>query len=216
MRAGNVYVNRNIVGAVVGVQPFGGEGLSGTGPKAGGPLYMYRLLSTRPAGSPAAIDVSDGLPVTLPLPGPTGESNEYQLLPRGTVLCFARSEAGLRAQLDAVLRTGNQALFADTHGLRDHLARVDGSVRNRIDLIAPARLDETNFDAVLFEGDGDALRDLNRRLAARSGPIISVQGLTSDSLTQGASYALEPLLRERAISINTAAAGGNASLMTIG
>src|SRR5690606_41802292 len=81
---------------------------------------------------------------------------------------------------------------------------------------SPARLDETNFDAVLFEGDGDALRDLNRRLAARSGPIISVQGLTSDSLAQGASYALEPLLRERAISINTAAAGGNASLMTIG
>ncbi len=49
VNAGNVYVNRNIVGAVVGVQPFGGEGLSGTGPKAGGPLYLYRLLSTRPA-----------------------------------------------------------------------------------------------------------------------------------------------------------------------
>src|SRR5690606_4215493 len=49
VNAGNMYVNRNIVGAVVGVQPFGGEGLSGTGPKAGGPLYLYRLLSTRPA-----------------------------------------------------------------------------------------------------------------------------------------------------------------------
>ena len=46
---GNVYVNRNMVGAVVGVQPFGGEGLSGTGPKAGGPLYLYRLLARRPA-----------------------------------------------------------------------------------------------------------------------------------------------------------------------
>ncbi|MBU2409994.1 MAG: trifunctional transcriptional regulator/proline dehydrogenase/L-glutamate gamma-semialdehyde dehydrogenase, partial [Gammaproteobacteria bacterium] len=45
-RAGNVYVNRNIVGAVVGVQPFGGEGLSGTGPKAGGPLYMARMLAS--------------------------------------------------------------------------------------------------------------------------------------------------------------------------
>src|SRR5208337_2893230 len=40
---GNIYVNRNIVGAVVGVQPFGGEGKSGTGPKAGGPLYLKRL-----------------------------------------------------------------------------------------------------------------------------------------------------------------------------
>lgn len=45
---GNLYVNRNMVGAVVGVQPFGGEGLSGTGPKAGGPLYLYRLLANRP------------------------------------------------------------------------------------------------------------------------------------------------------------------------
>src|SRR5690606_16788363 len=48
-QVGNLYVNRNIVGAVVGVQPFGGECLSGTGPKAGGPLYLYRLLSARPA-----------------------------------------------------------------------------------------------------------------------------------------------------------------------
>ena len=43
MRAGNIYVNRNMVGAVVGVQPFGGHGLSGTGPKAGGPHYLNRL-----------------------------------------------------------------------------------------------------------------------------------------------------------------------------
>jgi len=45
VRAGNVYVNRNMIGAVVGVQPFGGEGLSGTGPKAGGPHYLLRLVS---------------------------------------------------------------------------------------------------------------------------------------------------------------------------
>ena len=45
--AGNVYVNRNITGAVVGVQPFGGEGLSGTGPKAGGPHYIYRFAAER-------------------------------------------------------------------------------------------------------------------------------------------------------------------------
>lgn len=45
--AGNVYVNRNMIGAVVGVQPFGGHGLSGTGPKAGGPLYLTRFASER-------------------------------------------------------------------------------------------------------------------------------------------------------------------------
>ena len=43
--AGNVYINRNIIGAVVGVQPFGGRGLSGTGPKAGGPHYLPRFAT---------------------------------------------------------------------------------------------------------------------------------------------------------------------------
>ena len=46
-RVGNIYVNRNQIGAVVGVQPFGGEGLSGTGPKAGGPHYLFRFASER-------------------------------------------------------------------------------------------------------------------------------------------------------------------------
>jgi RHH-type proline utilization regulon transcriptional repressor/proline dehydrogenase/delta 1-pyrroline-5-carboxylate dehydrogenase len=59
---GNIYVNRNIIGAVVGVQPFGGEGLSGTGPKAGGPHYLYRFcaeqtvtVNTTAAGGNAAL-----------------------------------------------------------------------------------------------------------------------------------------------------------------
>ncbi|MDE2234518.1 MAG: bifunctional proline dehydrogenase/L-glutamate gamma-semialdehyde dehydrogenase PutA [Gammaproteobacteria bacterium] len=47
IRVGNVYINRNIIGAVVGVQPFGGQGLSGTGPKAGGPHYMLRFATER-------------------------------------------------------------------------------------------------------------------------------------------------------------------------
>jgi RHH-type transcriptional regulator, proline utilization regulon repressor / proline dehydrogenase / delta 1-pyrroline-5-carboxylate dehydrogenase len=47
VRAGNVYVNRNMIGAVVGTQPFGGEGLSGTGPKAGGPNYLIRFTTER-------------------------------------------------------------------------------------------------------------------------------------------------------------------------
>jgi len=45
--AGNIYVNRNMIGAIVGVQPFGGRGLSGTGPKAGGPIYLTRLLKDK-------------------------------------------------------------------------------------------------------------------------------------------------------------------------
>ena len=47
LRVGNIYVNRNQIGAVVGVQPFGGEGLSGTGPKAGGPRYLHRFATER-------------------------------------------------------------------------------------------------------------------------------------------------------------------------
>jgi len=61
-RVGNIYVNRNMIGAVVGVQPFGGEGLSGTGPKAGGPHYLYRFcaeqtltINTAAAGGNAAL-----------------------------------------------------------------------------------------------------------------------------------------------------------------
>ena len=59
-RAGNVYVNRNMIGAVVGVQPFGGRGLSGTGPKAGGPNYLTRLMLEK--STPRA--VSELLPST--------------------------------------------------------------------------------------------------------------------------------------------------------
>lgn len=58
---GNIYVNRNVIGAVVGVQPFGGEGLSGTGPKAGGALYLQRLLACRPMGLPSALSRSHKL-----------------------------------------------------------------------------------------------------------------------------------------------------------
>ena len=47
IRVGNVYVNRNIIGAVVGVQPFGGQGFSGTGPKAGGPHYLHRFATEK-------------------------------------------------------------------------------------------------------------------------------------------------------------------------
>ena len=64
--AGNIYVNRNIIGAVVGVQPFGGTGLSGTGPKAGGPWYLDRLLAHVPdePEAPAPGDIEPAPPAT--------------------------------------------------------------------------------------------------------------------------------------------------------
>ena len=67
LRVGNTYVNRNMIGAVVGVQPFGGEGLSGTGPKAGGPHYLARFalertltVNTAAAGGNAALLAQSG------------------------------------------------------------------------------------------------------------------------------------------------------------
>jgi RHH-type proline utilization regulon transcriptional repressor/proline dehydrogenase/delta 1-pyrroline-5-carboxylate dehydrogenase len=218
VHAGNMYVNRNIVGAVVGVQPFGGEGLSGTGPKAGGPLYLYRLLSARPAGLPAGMSSGNGsaAPYSQVMPGPTGETNSYQLLPRGVVLCVAGTVAGAAQQLAAVRGTGNKPLFVGSPAITAWAATLPAQGSEPIAFVADDAVDQTPFDAVLFEGDGDALRALNRRLAARSGPIVSAQGHTADALAAGASYVLDRLLTERSISVNTAAAGGNASLMSIG
>jgi RHH-type transcriptional regulator, proline utilization regulon repressor / proline dehydrogenase / delta 1-pyrroline-5-carboxylate dehydrogenase len=66
VQIGNIYVNRNMIGAVVGVQPFGGNGLSGTGPKAGGPHYLARFateqtvtINTAAAGGNAALLAGD-------------------------------------------------------------------------------------------------------------------------------------------------------------
>jgi RHH-type proline utilization regulon transcriptional repressor/proline dehydrogenase/delta 1-pyrroline-5-carboxylate dehydrogenase len=66
LRVGNAYVNRNQIGATIGVQPFGGRGLSGTGPKAGGPITLYRYaeersvsVNTAAAGGNAALLAAD-------------------------------------------------------------------------------------------------------------------------------------------------------------
>jgi RHH-type proline utilization regulon transcriptional repressor/proline dehydrogenase/delta 1-pyrroline-5-carboxylate dehydrogenase len=65
-RVGNLYLNRNMIGAVVGAQPFGGEGLSGTGPKAGGPYYMHRFATERTRSiNTAAVGGNTGL-LSLP------------------------------------------------------------------------------------------------------------------------------------------------------
>jgi RHH-type proline utilization regulon transcriptional repressor/proline dehydrogenase/delta 1-pyrroline-5-carboxylate dehydrogenase len=254
---GNIYVNRNVIGAVVGVQPFGGEGLSGTGPKAGGPLYLQRLLAMRPGGVPAMLASSllEDAPgaaalqdhpaaalaacrdwfvtlgdtaatarcetylhgvlagATAVLPGPTGERNTYTLGARGTVLCVSATVGGARAQLAAALATGNRAVFIGAAGA-ELVATLPQALRSR----ASAQTDESgDFDTVLFEGDSDELHALIRRVAQRPGPIVSVQGVASGALQNGADdYALERLLTERSVSVNTAAAGGNASLMTIG
>ena len=70
--------------------------------------------------------------------------------------------------------------------------------------------------AVLFEGEVEALLALNQEVAELDGPILQVQATTARSLRQGGDYDLSRLLEECSVSTNTAAAGGNASLMSIG
>ncbi|MDU5827541.1 MAG: trifunctional transcriptional regulator/proline dehydrogenase/L-glutamate gamma-semialdehyde dehydrogenase [Mixta calida] len=253
-KVGNLYVNRNMVGAVVGVQPFGGEGLSGTGPKAGGPLYLYRLLSHRPDNAlqvtldrhdaerpldatlrpslleahralsswakakPALADLcaryeqlAQGGTVRL-LPGPTGERNTYILLPRERVLCLADNEADALIQLAAVTSVGSRALWQDDELHRKLAQSLPEQVRARIDFARDPLAPEQHYDAVIYHGDADQLRLLCEKVAARDGAIVSVQGFARGETN----LLLERLLIERALSVNTAAAGGNASLMTIG
>ncbi|MDK4216304.1 trifunctional transcriptional regulator/proline dehydrogenase/L-glutamate gamma-semialdehyde dehydrogenase [Pantoea agglomerans] len=251
-RVGNLYVNRNMVGAVVGVQPFGGEGLSGTGPKAGGPLYLYRLLAHRPdsalrltfdrqdAERPADSTLRQSLlaphlalsnwakdkpelaelcqhygdlaqaGVVRLLPGPTGERNTFSLLPRDQVLCLADNEQDVLIQLAAVTSVGSKALWQDDELHRALLASLPDAVKARITLARDPLAAE--FDAVIYHGDADQLRTLCEQIAAREGAIVSVQGFARGETN----LLLERLLIERSLSVNTAAAGGNASLMTIG
>jgi RHH-type proline utilization regulon transcriptional repressor/proline dehydrogenase/delta 1-pyrroline-5-carboxylate dehydrogenase len=249
--AGNVYVNRNMIGAVVGVQPFGGHGLSGTGPKAGGPLYLRRLLASCPAEpplppapgpDPAALAWRDRLAargkteaaarcalilrrsrlgLALDLPGPVGESNRYTLPPRGTLLCLPATEFGLLAQVGAALATGNAArVWTEDGALRHLLAELSQGLPHRLRRrVAPAagHRGAAGCAAILFEGDAEALRALGQEVAALDGPIRPVFAATPEALRGGAEdYPLEFLLAERSASTNTAAAGGNASLMTLG
>jgi RHH-type proline utilization regulon transcriptional repressor/proline dehydrogenase/delta 1-pyrroline-5-carboxylate dehydrogenase len=102
VKVGNIYINRNQIGAVVGSQPFGGHGLSGTGPKAGGPRYLARLRAR--AG---AAELSNA---SAALPGPTGESNRYTVHARGRIACLGPDVAGQMAQ---VRRAGAIPVEAD-------------------------------------------------------------------------------------------------------
>lgn len=98
VEAGNLYVNRNQIGAVVGSQPFGGEGLSGTGPKAGGVLYMGKFSDGVGAVAQAG--------ATLDMPGPTGETNRLSYSPRAPFLCLGPDDT---AQVAAVQSLGGHA-----------------------------------------------------------------------------------------------------------
>ena len=231
--AGNVYVNRNIIGAVVGVQPFGGQGLSGTGPKAGGPLYLRRLLAhrgvpeiagDRPTDAdsfsswlsakdhPDAAIAFETMLTSSPagyaaeLPGPVGERNVYRCVPRGEILLLALSDDGLFAQLAAVVATGNRAAIVLGVLPASLLAGLPPSIAARIRIVTDWTT-EVAVDGVLVEGDAARQIEVRLAFANRDAKIVPVQGM--------ADLNLDLLVHEVSVSVNTAAAGGNASLMAL-
>ncbi|MFL6707661.1 MAG: trifunctional transcriptional regulator/proline dehydrogenase/L-glutamate gamma-semialdehyde dehydrogenase [Massilia sp.] len=233
---GNIYINRNIVGAVVGVQPFGGEGKSGTGPKAGGPLYLKRLQAANgevASGLPAAQHTlpaltalagwaashqqpklaslianyqrSSPLGATIHLPGPTGERNTLSFAERGHVLCAASTPAVLLNQLAAVFATGNRAIvLGNTLPAGLHAAAL-ASIE-QVDSVAAIG---APFQIALVEPGIAAT--VSAALAARDGALVSLIDTSADG-----AIPLWRLVAERALCVNTTAAGGNASLMTLG
>ena len=242
VKAGNLYVNRNIIGAVVGVQPFGGRGLSGTGPKAGGPLYIGRLVQKAPVPplhapvrtDPALRDFAtwlgqrghndaaeaarelgalSALGLVKELPGPVGERNVYSLHPRGRVLLVPQTAKGLFGQMAAALAAGNTVVIDRASGLSESLVALPASVAARVTWSGDWAQDGP-FAVALVEGDAARVRAVNVAIAKLSGPLVLVQAAATAELGTD-SYCLNWLLEEVSTSINTAAAGGNASLMTI-
>ncbi len=202
IHVGNIYVNRNQIGAVVGSQPFGGEGLSGTGPKAGGPRYVPRFFAP---GAPAAIGMAWKAPAdearlrsalsaaAVPkrieerlMPGPTGELNRLSAHARGPVLCLGPGRAAAAAQVTAVERLGGIAVAADGD-------------------VAPALLTQMpQLSAVLWWGDEARGRAYAAALADRDGEIVQLITAMPD---------LAHVAHERHLCVDTTAAGGNAALL---
>jgi RHH-type transcriptional regulator, proline utilization regulon repressor / proline dehydrogenase / delta 1-pyrroline-5-carboxylate dehydrogenase len=260
-RIGNVYVNRNTIGAVVGVQPFGGEGLSGTGPKAGGPHYLMRFASAAspavapialndvpPAALDAAISRAHASPwneasldqrcawldavrasalaiqarqqlAVQTLPGPTGERNELRLHGRGVIASIATAaDAATQTQWQAALAAGNTLLVALPQAAREQAEGVfiywqragalpTGAVQvidAPFEAAVAAIADDDRVHGVIAEaGFAAALR---RRLAARRGAIVPL-------FVGDMSATLWRLAAEQTLTVNTAAAGGNAALL---
>ena len=292
VQAGNIYVNRNMIGAIVGVQPFGGRGLSGTGPKAGGPQYLSRLVTTgeeaenaagqlalpnagsespataealvaackvtpgwarrpvsdrvsvlrrflasyasRPDDNPTILEETLGaareqlhnaatlLASPQQLPGPTGESNQLQHEPRGTLLLLldTREHQGeyLMAIISAVA-TGNGVIGMAAPDLVDewqalltslHAAGLPAGLFQVLPLeSADTLLKQDGIHGAMVHARSRYLRAAAQALASREGPLLPLISCVAPETL------LKQTLWEKSVSIDTTAAGGNASLMTM-
>lgn len=270
---GNLYVNRNQIGAVVGVQPFGGHGLSGTGPKAGGPLYLKRLSRLKNTSPSIADDTNssvfteisednidinfksiitaqnhweildrakilnqalsrlDSLPwkvmdmcrdiisdadklmMPVSLPGPTGESNNLSFHARGTILMLPDLvDYQNILQLIKILATANAVIILAS-GNDSKIIEFRTALQNAgapdalITLIdTPVGLDvlNSNIDAALSNGINQ--NKIADHLCRQDGAILPLLTQQDD---------LERYIIERTCTIDTTAAGGNATLLAL-
>ncbi|HDR1791153.1 TPA: bifunctional proline dehydrogenase/L-glutamate gamma-semialdehyde dehydrogenase PutA [Pasteurella multocida] len=232
VHAGNLYVNRNTVGAVVGVQAFGGRGLSGTGPKAGGPFYLQRLIHAKhwaltPLHYNTSRDLSDlaakvrsiftkseqapllslidqvaqcsPLNTTFRMQGITGEENYLTFTPRSLIAIGNGPLAQQMQALIAVAAVGATAVISKYSQLAAYEKRL-------ADYLFVAEVEEREEISQLIVLDPITAKQ-KAQYAARPGAILTYVEQLDLALS------LFPLLHEQAISINTTAAGGNASLM---
>lgn len=230
---GNTYINRNQIGAIVGSQPFGGEGLSGTGPKAGGPLYVERMRHCEPLveqefggeditseqlqmaidtlirGRRRAHEDAEHTAEAIPLPGPTGELNLYSRHPRGLVICLGPSTAAAQLQLETALAAGNSVVcVVEAFNPRlMALAEASDQVKILVGHLAPNALQQVmGFHAVAWQGSHSMARQYRVALAERGGALIPL-------ITEAGKLSRYQL--ERHLCVDTTAAGGNASLIAL-
>lgn len=216
IKAGNIYINRNQIGAVVGSQPFGGNGLSGTGPKAGGPFYLARFRSLLPPPPGADLVQESALETaalsflevhtmngaaltkavmaaTTPphspveiLPGPTGEMNARSTRAKPPILCAGPGFKAAAAQAACVQDLGGVAIVAD--GM---VSATD------IQALCP-------LGGLIWWGDRTTAQAYERSLAQRDGSIVALITGQPDPAH---------VLFEHHMCIDTTAAGGNVDLL---
>lgn len=236
IEAGNVYVNRNIVGAVVGVQPFGGHGLSGTGPKAGGPFYLQRLsrlnqwamptLSKIGQADEAVLKRLENVLHTLPLDqaqkmnvaaalgqarirnlrqaeavlnGPTGERNVLGWRAPKSVWIYGGDLAQSFTALVQLAAAGIQGVVEPNHPLVAEVAEL----KTLLIVDKPENAGVTHVAALQLLPS-----ERKQELAQSSGALVKIL-LSENGLD------ILQVFEEVSCSINTTAAGGNASLMAM-
>lgn len=237
IEAGNVYVNRNIVGAVVGVQPFGGHGMSGTGPKAGGSFYLQKLtripewvappLSRIGQADEVALKRLEALIHKLPfnaeekkaaasalgharirtlrqaesvLVGPTGERNAMSWRAPKRVWVHGGSLLQAFCALTELAAAGIVTVVEPDSPLASYTADLEGLLQ------VNSKPESTGVHHVAALSPLDSSR--KQELAKRDGALIRI--LPSE---QGLD--ILQVFEEISCSVNTTAAGGNASLMAV-